>query len=284
VCADGRIPTIARALVDRGAEILVMPTAWVTSGRDPQNLENVQADLLARVRARENGLPFVAANKCGVELGCVAYCGKSQIVHADGSIAAMASQDREETIVAQVEMNPPKPRSVDADVVGARGNSPPRAQRVAITARGPQEGDEDLLRIIEADFLVYGTTDFPLGKSSMTFPFVKDALVLDPAGLARMRFRAGQDFAVWRTSYDPQWQVTFARARSLELRMYLVVIDTERNCVFAVDPDGAVICGTFDGYEIASFTYDPARTAQTMVAPGTDIRIGLERAAEHAPR
>ncbi len=66
--------------------------------------------------------------------------------------------------------------------------------------------------------------------------------------------------------------------------MYLVVIDTERNCVFAVDPDGAVICGTFDGYEIASFTYDPARTAQTMVAPGTDIRIGLERAAEHAPR
>jgi predicted amidohydrolase len=28
VCADGRIPTIARALVDRGAELLVRPTCW----------------------------------------------------------------------------------------------------------------------------------------------------------------------------------------------------------------------------------------------------------------
>ena len=57
-----------------------MPTAWVTSGRDPTALENVQADLLGRVRAYENRVPFVAANKCGSELGMVAYCGKSQIV------------------------------------------------------------------------------------------------------------------------------------------------------------------------------------------------------------
>ena len=59
ICADGRLPTISRALVDRGAKLLVMPTAWVTSGRDPQALENVQADLLARVRAYENRVPFV---------------------------------------------------------------------------------------------------------------------------------------------------------------------------------------------------------------------------------
>ena len=57
VCADGRIPTIARALVDRGAQILVMPTAWVSSGRDPGALENVQADLLARVRALRKRRP-----------------------------------------------------------------------------------------------------------------------------------------------------------------------------------------------------------------------------------
>ncbi|MGB6413823.1 MAG: carbon-nitrogen hydrolase family protein, partial [Candidatus Cybelea sp.] len=71
VCADGRLPTISRALVDDGADLLVMPTAWVTSGRDPSALENVQADLLARVRAYENRVPFVAANKCGSELGMV---------------------------------------------------------------------------------------------------------------------------------------------------------------------------------------------------------------------
>lgn len=73
VCADGRIPTIAATLVDRGAAVLVMPTAWVSSGRDPEQLENAQADLLARVRARENHVPFVAANKAGVEAGCVLY-------------------------------------------------------------------------------------------------------------------------------------------------------------------------------------------------------------------
>ena len=283
VCADGRIPTIARALVDRGAEILVMPTAWVTSGRDPQNLENVQADLLARVRARENGVPFVAANKCGVELGCVAYCGKSQIVHADGSIAAMASQDREETIAAQVELRTHAHRPRSSIIVRVAGKAPPHEQRISITARGPQAGDEDLLRILETDFLIYGKVGYPLGDPSMDYPLLNDEEVLHPGGLVEPRLR-GQDFAVWRTSYDPQWQVTFARARSLELRMYLVVIDSERNRAFAVDPDGAVICGTFDGFEIASFSYDPARTAQTMVAPGTDVRLGLERAAEHAPR
>jgi predicted amidohydrolase len=99
VCADGRIPTIAATLVDRGAQLLVMPTAWVTSGRDPFALENIQADLMANVRARENGVPFVVANKCGVELQSVAYCGKSAIIDASGDFVARALE-REEEIVS----------------------------------------------------------------------------------------------------------------------------------------------------------------------------------------
>jgi predicted amidohydrolase len=270
VCADGRIPTIARTLVDRGAELLVMPTAWVTSGRDPDNLENIQADLLARVRARENDVPFVAANKCGVELGCVAYCGKSQIIRADGTIAALATQDGAETIVAQIEMRNPKPNRNMRPIAPASGSR--HAQRIAITAREPRSGDNRLLRILEADVLLYGNVE----------PFYDDAAVLDPGSLASARLLGGTDFAVWRTSYDSEWQVRFARARALELRMYIVVIDENRKRAYAVDPDGVVACGTFDGYEIASFTYDPARTAQTLVAPGTDVRAGLERAAMHA--
>ncbi len=43
---------------------------------------------MVNVRARENGVPFVAANKAGVELGAVAYCGKSTIVAADGTTRA----------------------------------------------------------------------------------------------------------------------------------------------------------------------------------------------------
>lgn len=271
VCADGRIPTIARTLVDRGAEILVMPTAWVTSGRDPQNLENIQADLLARVRARENDVPFVAANKCRVELGCVAYCGKSQILRADGTIGALASQDRDETVVAQIELREPHPHKSTSSAAVQSGIAP-RIQRVAITPRQPRDGDETLARILEADVLLYGSGDIA---------HYHDEHVLDPAALAAVR-RHGTDFAIWRTSYEPEWQERFARARALELRMYIVVIDEARNRAYAVDPDGAIVCGTFDGYEMASFTYDPARTAQTFVAPGTDVLAGLNRAALHA--
>nr|MDQ6929506.1 carbon-nitrogen hydrolase family protein [Candidatus Eremiobacteraeota bacterium] len=107
ICADGRIPTIARTLVDAGAEMLVMPTAWVSSGRDAASLENVQADLLARVRARENRVPFIAANKTGVERGCVLYCGKSQIVDANGEIVALAPERQAAALSARVQTSAP---------------------------------------------------------------------------------------------------------------------------------------------------------------------------------
>lgn len=279
VCADGRIPTIARTLVDRGAEILVMPTAWVTSGRDPHNLENVQADMLARVRARENGVPFLAANKCGVERGCVAYCGKSQIVDADGVVVAMAAEDREETLIAQIDLAKPEPpRCAPLDITVMP--QPPHALRVAITARPARPEDAEALRILQADTLIASDGCSP-AEARMSYPVVDDGIVLDPGGLAGLRLLGG-DFAVWRTSYDPQWQVTLARTRALELRMYLVVMDVAVRRAYAVDPEGSVLCGTFDGYEIASFTYDPARANQTLVAPGTDVREGLRRAAEHA--
>jgi predicted amidohydrolase len=112
-------------------------------------------------------------------------------------------------------------------------------------------------------------------------PAFEDDVVLDPGALAALRM-AGIVLAVWRTSIDPQWQVTFARARALELRMYLIVIDAHHDRAYAVDPDGTVICGTFGDYEVASFVFDPARTQQTAVAPGTDVLEGLKRAHAHA--
>ncbi len=282
ICADGRIPTIARALVDRGAELLVMPTAWVTSGRDPENLENVQADLLARVRARENGVPFVVANKCGVELGCVAYCGKSQIVSADGTLAAIAPQHADAVIAAEIDVSDVRaPRISLAQIAtetAPRASDPIRVALCAHQADAPWVRDR--LRILEAQLLIApGPQVVPAGD--FTPLLLQDDRLLDPGFLAAHRL-AGWTFAVWQTQFDPQWQVTFARARALELKMYLAVIDTARRRAFAVDPDGAVICGTFDGYEIASFTYDPLRTEQTLVAPGTDVRAGLERAYRDA--
>ncbi|HET6894387.1 MAG TPA: carbon-nitrogen hydrolase family protein [Candidatus Baltobacteraceae bacterium] len=270
VCADGRIPTISRALVDAGADVLVMPTAWVTSGRDPRNFENAQADLLARVRARENGVPFIAANKCGVEMECVAYCGKSQIVSGQGQVLALASQDRAETITASItigELQPQRSRSTTS----APHMDWNTQQRVAITHRSRRAGDDALLRILEADVLI-----------DANYPGFEDDALLDPGTLAALRLSENLRLAVWRTSYEPAWQVTFARARALELRMYVIVIDAQHERAYAMDPDGAVLCGTFGDYEIASFAFDPARTTQTAVAPGTDVLEGLRRAQTHA--
>ncbi len=274
ICADGRIPTIARALVDRGAEILVMPTAWVTSGRDPGNLENIQADLLARVRARENGVPFVAANKCGVELECVAYCGKSQIVSADGAIAGLASETNPEIVSAEIEVGAMQPRRASDLRAASSAARIERSTRLAVSMDESYAGDSDLLNILEADAILTPAT------AAERVACVSDETVFDPGGLAAYRL-AGVDLAAWITHSDDGWQIRFARARAIELRMYVVVFDRSGRA-YAVDPDGQIVCGTFDNYKVASFTFDPARTRQTLVAPGTDILAGLERAHAHA--
>jgi len=63
------------------------------------------------------------------------------------------------------------------------------------------------------------------------------------------------------------------------LRIYVVVFDRSQDRAYAVDPDGAIVAGTFDGFRLASFVLDPRKTVETTVAPGTDIFEGLERVA-----
>lgn len=278
VCADGRIPTIARALVDRGAEVLVMPTAWVTSGRDPDALENVQADLLARVRAYENGVPFVAANKCGSELGMVAYCGKSQIVDASGERLAIASQHDPETVAAQFEIAAAKPHRTPIRPIERRASETRAPVRIAISFDALPADIDDRLRLLDDRYALSPSDPQRLSALDRDVPLarVEDGVVLDPAGLVAYR-RAGYQLICWTTDLAAPWSERIARARALELRIYLVVFDRPRRRAFAVDPDGAILAGTFDGYRIAGFALDPRRTLQTLVAPGTDVAEGLER-------
>jgi predicted amidohydrolase len=284
VCADGRIPTIARALVDAGALILVMPTAWVTSGRDPMNLENIQADLLAQVRARENDVPFAAANKSGTERGYVAYCGKSQIVAADGSIKAMASQYDPETIRASLELRPPAPHRAPASETPERA---PRIQplRVAFSPFVAPADSAEICAILEVDALLAPGASDAFEKLTRAAPaaYVRDdARIHDPAGLIALR-RGGIQIVVWETTAkNAAWNERFARARALELRIYVIVLDRAQERAYAIDPDGALIAGTFGTYRIASCSINLERTLQTTVAPGSEILDGLDRAEKAA--
>jgi predicted amidohydrolase len=279
ICADGRIPTIASTLIDKGAEALVVPTAWVTSGRDPRELENLQADVMIPVRARESGVPLVAANKVGVEARSVAYCGKSQIVAADGTIVALASQDDETLLYGTVAIGP--------SIAGRAATVPPVTRlhgeplattlRIAIATHADPELRE-LARVADAALTIDPHTVPP----SIDVALVDDEAVLDPRALVAPRLEGVRLF-VWRTAIDAAWVVPFARTRAAELRAYVVTFDSPRRRAFAVDPDGTVVCGTFGDFELAAFAFDRSRTDAWRVAPATDVREGLVRVGQFSP-
>lgn len=302
VCADGRIPTIAATLVERGAQILVMPTAWVTSGRDPGALDNIQADLMANVRARENGVPFVVANKCGVECESVAYCGKSAVIDARGAFVARAGETTPEIAFGEVELarsaSPGRRRRPEPDQSAASSSEPRERARVAFTPAGARDDVERLAALAalaDCDLLVARgprgsdlTTTPPLAvvasdeapaideRAGLRYAVVRDATMHDPRGLVELRL-AGIDLFIWESS-DDDWSVRFARTRAAELRAYVVVFTADGIRSFAVDPDGVVVAGTFGGFRMASFVYDRARAQATTVAPTTDVFAGLRLA------
>lgn len=273
ICADGRIPTIASTLVARGAEILVVPTAWVTSGRDPLALENLQADLMIAVRARENGVPLVVANKTGVEARSVAYCGKSQIIAADGTVVALGAEDHETTIAATVAIGPPiVDRAPDVPaVVRHRGPPLPDVARIAIAWRA----DPELRALAEVGDAAF-TIDPHVQPDSDDVAIVDDDALLDPRALVAPRLDGVRLFA-WRASIEARWVLPFARTRAAELRAYVVVFDSLRRRALAIDPDGIVVCGTFGDFELAAFTFERRRTDLWRVAPETDVREALVR-------
>ncbi|HEV7180004.1 MAG TPA: carbon-nitrogen hydrolase family protein, partial [Candidatus Baltobacteraceae bacterium] len=279
VCADGRMPGIARALVDRGAEILVMPTAWVTSGRNPHALENIQADLLARVRAFENGVPFVAANKCGVERGMVAYCGKSQIISADGTVLALADERAPGVVSAEVTMTVARPhRHARLHVPETAGHSHPRPVRIAISIEPLPDDIDERLELLDVEVAIapdvpYGTRYINAVAPTIT---IDAQAIFDPGALPPMR-TTGIRIVVIDAHKSHPWLERVARTRALELRLYAIVLDREAKRAYAIDPDGAIVAGTFGDYALASFSLDARRTAETSVAPGTDIAAGIER-------
>jgi len=79
-CYDLRFPELARALVDRGAELIVVPAAWVAGPRKVHHWRT-----LVTARAIENTV-YVAA----VGQPAPRYCGHSLLVDPFGEVVAEA--------------------------------------------------------------------------------------------------------------------------------------------------------------------------------------------------
>ncbi|XBB66816.1 carbon-nitrogen hydrolase family protein [Nocardioides sp. WV_118_6] len=86
-CYDLRFPELTRALVDRGAELVVVPAAWVAGPRKVHHWRT-----LVTARAIENTV-YVAA----VGQPAPRYCGHSLVVDPFGEVVAEASAGDPET-------------------------------------------------------------------------------------------------------------------------------------------------------------------------------------------
>ncbi len=94
ICYDLRFPEISRQLIMKGAEALVVCSAWPFP-------REFHWQTLTEARAIENQCYVIAANRIGTD-GPLTFCGSSRIINPDGTIAASASQNQEELIVADV--------------------------------------------------------------------------------------------------------------------------------------------------------------------------------------
>lgn len=106
ICADGRLPEIARTLAVNGAEVILDLTAWVASGRDTAALSNIQCEYMMPVRAFENGVWVAAADKWGVEGESIVYAGRSCVIDPSGTTRVCAPSDRETVLVYEIEPMP----------------------------------------------------------------------------------------------------------------------------------------------------------------------------------
>ncbi|MGN0018985.1 MAG: nitrilase-related carbon-nitrogen hydrolase [Candidatus Gastranaerophilaceae bacterium] len=109
ICFDMRYPTYINKIVRQGAQIVVMPTAWIV----PNEIYNSKLELqyaqnmfisMCRTRAYDNMVYFVVSDltkSCGSEKSCI---GCSTIISPTAEVMANA-MDKECAIYAEVDIN-----------------------------------------------------------------------------------------------------------------------------------------------------------------------------------
>lgn len=293
ICADGRMPEIARSLARRGAWLILDPTAWVGTGPQYECMPNPQVEFMVRVRARENGVWIAAADKCGSEHDAVHYVGSSMIVAPDGEQIARASADLPTVIVSDVAIaRAPRPvvaalvpserRALRSAYHRARSKNAPRFRlgvlqgalgkgRAAALAALRAQGAE---AIVEA---VRGATDVRrvfAAIRGLRVAVVEGAAMFapEPARAAALR---GADVIVWSKAPERDDVRDTARTRALENRVFVVAalarIGKGEATSLVADPDGRVIGEALVGKPSGFVALiDAAAARDKRVVPGTD--------------
>jgi len=97
ICYDHAFPEVFRILALKGAQIVFIPIS------EPRGFEHLQ-NLRTRARAQDNQIFVASVNHVGAE-GDVMYCGESIIAGPRGEIIAQASSNKEEILIAEVDLD-----------------------------------------------------------------------------------------------------------------------------------------------------------------------------------
>jgi len=112
VCWDQWYPEAARLMALAGAELLIYPTAigWSPAADgDEQARQRDSWITVQRGHAIANGLPLLAVNRCGIETepgakGGIRFWGSSFGCGPQGELLAMASNDQEEVLLVDLDL------------------------------------------------------------------------------------------------------------------------------------------------------------------------------------
>ena len=102
ICYDGWFPEVSRIYQVQGADLICDPTNWVVV---PNVItpENPLSPYVHMAQAHMNNLFMICADRIGVERG-VAFLGNSCICGPAGFIKGPASHDKEETLIAEINL------------------------------------------------------------------------------------------------------------------------------------------------------------------------------------
>lgn len=113
VCWDQWYPEAARLMALKGADILIYPTAigWFTSDDEDEKKRQLDSWIaVQRGHAVANGLPVVTVNRVGFEeddskvLDGTLFWGNSFVFGAQGEYLAQASNDKEEILYSDIDI------------------------------------------------------------------------------------------------------------------------------------------------------------------------------------
>ncbi len=308
ICAETRVPEILATLAADGAGLIAMPTCWINGARDPGHYFNPQVAFLVEARAREFGLPFVCADKFGLEMAATGYVGQSRIVRADGTLAAAAPPTGETVVVADIApgmarrvwLTDAQRRRLAGPAVGLASPSEPRRVRLAavpqtvVHARpGGAMGDELFeplrrqgvaLAVInvahEAQAERLGMLANAFDLKALTWPDRLGVFEAGPARVAVLPSRWVHSFVAARIAaldgaevlavFDMPEDLAVLRTRALENRIYVIAAGATVGAI--IGPDGEVLDEVPPGESRQAVAeVDLNRALDKCVAPGTDI-------------